>query len=183
MRYVSGDKTWRLVGWSCGCNLVLNFVIGACQHSLFRLYLSLTSLTIKVTGNYVNMIYCWCCCNTACPCILFHPYLDTGGVSCSPLLPKYANCTSESQSNARNSTYSATAMQSSVLPPLDRCGDVCQGRRSPASSPYGAIPMRRWSSVLIGCDLGLLHTCSDPEAFSDANLHAVRITQYFQLYF
>ena len=92
-------------------------------------------LTIKVRDNYVNMIYCWSCCNTACLCILFHPYLDTGGVSCSPFTRTYANCTSESQSNARNSTYSATFMQPSVLPSLDRCGDVFQGRRSPVSSP------------------------------------------------
>jgi hypothetical protein len=34
-------------------------------------------------------------------------------------LHTYANCTSESQSNARNLTYSTTTMQPSVLPLLD----------------------------------------------------------------
>lgn len=144
--FLSIRQREKVADWGCGYNLVLDFVFGACRHSLSRLYLPICvshqPYDMIVGDNHVNMIYCRCYCNTNI-CILFHPYRDTGGVNCiSCLLP-----TSESQSNARNWTYSAT-MQPSVLPPLDICGDFGQGRRrSPASSSYGVIPiiLCRWS--------------------------------------
>lgn len=74
----------RVADWGCGCNLVLDFVFGACQDSLSRLYLPICvshQPYDMIVGDNVNMIYCRCYCNTDI-CILFHPYRDTGGINC-----------------------------------------------------------------------------------------------------
>lgn len=89
--FLSIRQREKVADWGCGYNLVLDFVFGACQHSLSRLYLPICvshqPYDMIVGDNHVNMIYCRCYCNTNI-CILFHPHRDTGGVNCiSCLLP------------------------------------------------------------------------------------------------
>jgi hypothetical protein len=89
----------------------VNTLFPALEAILAHLCTSHQPYYTKVRDNHVSTIYCGCYCSTDIPMYLVSPL--------SHLLPTYANYTSESQSNARNSTYSTTTMQPSVLPLLD----------------------------------------------------------------
>lgn len=100
-------------------------------------------------------------------CILFHLYLDAGGVSCIPstayICQLQIGVSVQCEELDLFHDHYATFRVASPRHFIDVGNFLFQGRRSSASSPYGAISIVwwRWSSVLIGFELGLLHTHSD----------------------
>ena len=171
---VSRNKAERLAGWGCGCNLVMDCVFDACQHSLFSaggytpICVPLTSPTILKLETTISIWYIVdAIVAQASLCILFHLYLDTGGVSCIPSTAYIRMPIAHRSLSPMRGTWpiprplcNLPCCLSSIL---RICGDFFQGRRSSASSPYGAFPIVwwRWCSVLIGCEQGLLHTYLD----------------------
>lgn len=179
---VSHREREKVADWGCGCNLVLDFVFGACQHSLSRLYLpnlcvSHQPYDMIVGDNRVNMIYCQCYCNTNV-CILFYPYRDTGGIDCK-LYPVYCLHQSLSPTRGTGSILWLCNLPCCLPLPSIYVGTFVKGEEEdrlhlPHMEPF------QWSRegdllVLIGCELGLLHTNSDFGGWflSDPNFYAI----------